>query len=72
MIGLVFSVLLFVVVFTVVVALALGGTVPDAFAGFGLVVLLAGLVSTGTYIIGLSAVGGWVGNYLKYDTDIGG
>jgi hypothetical protein len=40
-----------------------GGT-----AGFGLVVLFF-VVAIAAFTVGLSALGGWVGNYVRYDTD---
>ena len=39
-------------------------------AGFGFVVLVFALVVGLLYIVALSAVGGWLGNYVKYDTDV--
>lgn len=37
------------------------------FSGFIVLVILGGIA---TYIIGLSVAGGWLGNFVKYDTDI--
>lgn len=39
--------------------------------GFGLVALVFFVFATAAYTVGLSAVGGWLGNYVRYDTDIG-
>lgn len=38
----------------------------------GLVVLLFLVGVIAVYTVGLSALGGWLGNYLKVDTDVGG
>ena len=42
-------------------------------AGVAALVLLVlfGLVLLGLYTVGLSALGGWLGNYVRYDTDLG-
>lgn len=37
--------------------------------GFGAVALFFGLLFGLVYVVGLSALGGWLGNYVKYDTD---
>jgi hypothetical protein len=53
----------------------LDGTGPGPFgllSGLGFAVLVVGVVFAAVYTVGLSALGGWLGNYLKYDTDIGG
>ncbi|PSQ58660.1 MAG: hypothetical protein BRD23_06265 [Halobacteriales archaeon SW_9_67_25] len=39
--------------------------------GFGLVAIVVGLLFAAVYTVGLSALGGWLGNYVRYDTDIG-
>ncbi|WP_324757517.1 DUF5518 domain-containing protein [Haloarcula sp. GH36] len=44
---------------------------PLAFGALGIVVFLVAIVGGLLYIVGLSAAGGWLGNYVKYDTDIG-
>ena len=41
------------------------GALPFAFGGV-IVVFVALLV----YTVGLSALGGWIGNYVKYETDV--
>jgi hypothetical protein len=48
-----------------------GFGVPRAAGGLGLVVLSFGAAFVAVYTIGLSAVGGWLGNYVRYDTDLG-
>jgi hypothetical protein len=35
-----------------------------------LVIVVLGVVATAIYTVGLSAAGGWLGNYVKYDTDL--
>jgi hypothetical protein len=65
------------VVLVLLGGLALAGVVvlgagPRAGAGIGLVVLVVGgaLVVGGLYTVGLSTLGGWLGNYVKYDTEL--
>lgn len=41
----------------------------DAGLGAFPMVFIIGLALV--YVVGLSSLGGWLGNYLKYDTDIG-
>lgn len=52
----------------VLTGVAVGGRSGGAF-GFGLVVLLF-VVAIAAVTVGLSALGGWLGNYVKYDTDV--
>jgi len=49
------------------------GVGPDAFAlgAVGFAFLMVLFVGSLVYVVGLSAVGGWLGNYIKYDTDLG-
>jgi len=59
-------------VFAVLVLTVFGvlAGVPMRMGAFGLFGLLfVGLFGT-VYIVGLSAAGGWLGNYVKYDTDL--
>ncbi|EMA21148.1 MULTISPECIES: DUF5518 domain-containing protein [Haloarcula] len=71
-IGLAISLIFFVVVFVFLAAFL--AFVPEAlgvFGAMGLLVLALGTVMTAAYFLGLSALGGWLGNYVKYDTTIG-
>ena len=43
---------------------------PRTFGFGGLFLLVAALIGA-VYIVGLSALGGWLGNYVRYDTGIG-
>lgn len=43
---------------------AVGGTVLLLF------VVVFGLIVAAVYTVGLGAIGGWLGNYVKYDTDL--
>ncbi|MBX0294487.1 DUF5518 domain-containing protein [Haloarcula nitratireducens] len=71
LIGLVFSAIVAVFVFVVLFGLVLSGGMPVGFGAFGFAFLvLVGLFSA-VYVVGLSALGGWLGNYVKYETDIG-
>jgi hypothetical protein len=45
--------------------------VPRAVGGFGLVALVVLTLFAVVYTVGLSAGGGWLGNYVRYDTDVG-
>jgi hypothetical protein len=54
------------------VGLFLGGFgVPRAFSGLGVFVLIAVVISAVIYTVAFSAAGGWLGNYVRYDTDLG-
>jgi len=50
----------------------LGYGTPGAGGGLAvfLVFALGGLVVGALYTVGLSALGGWLGNYVRYDTDL--
>lgn len=50
--------------------LLLGGIPPRAGAAGAVFLLLVGLLAA-LYTVGLSALGGWLGNYVKQDTDVG-
>ncbi|WP_123537326.1 DUF5518 domain-containing protein [Halosimplex salinum] len=43
------------------------GVLPFAFGGVIVVFVFVALL---VYTVGLSALGGWIGNYVKYETDI--
>ncbi|EMA29922.1 DUF5518 domain-containing protein [Haloarcula japonica] len=71
-IGLAISLVFFVIVFVFLAAVLT--FVPEAlgvFGAMGLLVLVLGTLTTAAYFLGLSALGGWLGNYVKYDTTIG-
>jgi len=70
LIGLVLSVVVFGFVFFVFSLFLLGAGAPRLFGALGLLVLVFGAVVGAVYVVGLSAVGGWLGNYVKYDTNI--
>ena len=54
------------------IGLFLGGFgVPRAFSGLGVFVLVAVVISAVVYTVAFSAAGGWLGNYVRYDTDLG-
>ena len=59
--------------FAIVAGGTMGGGMPMGFptvaGGFGFVVVLFFLFGA-VYVVGLSAVGGYLGNYVKYDTDV--
>ena len=46
------------------------GPGTDGIGLFSVTFLLVFLVTIATVFVGLSTLGGWVGNYIKYDTDI--
>ncbi|WP_436932087.1 DUF5518 domain-containing protein [Halosimplex halobium] len=49
------------------VSLGSGEALPFAVGGFVVVIIFVFIL---VYTVGLSALGGWIGNYVKYDTDI--
>ncbi|MGB9932946.1 DUF5518 domain-containing protein [Haloarcula amylolytica] len=71
-VGLAISLVFFVVVFVFLAAFL--AFVPEAlgvFGAMGLLVIVLGTITAAAYFLGLSALGGWLGNYVKYDTTIG-
>lgn len=71
-VGLAISLVFFVVVFVFLTAFL--AVVPEAlgvFGAMGLLVIVLGTITAAAYFLGLSALGGWLGNYVKYDTTIG-
>lgn len=46
------------------------GRAPFGVGAFSLVFFLFAAVFGAIYFVGLSALGGWLGNYVKYDTDV--
>lgn len=60
----------FVVLFLFGFGIFFGG--PRAGGALVLVLFMLGfIVATALYTVGLGALGGWLGNYVKYETDIG-
>lgn len=61
-----------VVVGVLVSGVALVGIGPRAAGGIAIfaVLFVAVAVFSAVYTIGLGALGGWLGNYVKYDTDL--
>lgn len=70
-IGLVLSAILLGLFFLFFILILAGGGAPRAFGAFGFLFFLVGFLFTAVYMVGLSALGGWLGNYVKYETDIG-
>lgn len=42
------------------------------FGAVGLLVLVLGTLTAAAYFVGPSALGGWLGDYVEYDTTVGG
>ena len=70
-IGLALSAVLLGVFFLFFIVFLAGAGAPHAFGAFGILVFIVGFLFAAVYIIGLSAAGGWIGNYIKFDTSIG-
>ncbi|WP_262178087.1 DUF5518 domain-containing protein [Haloarcula laminariae] len=43
---------------------------PPLFSHFALFVLAIGAILSALYTVGLSALGGWLGNYARYEMDL--
>jgi len=50
----------------------LGVQAPMSISLVALVLIVVGLLFGVLYFVGLSAAGGWLGNYVRHDTNIGG
>lgn len=51
--------------------LLVGGVgLPRGFSGFGFVLVAAFVLFAVVYTVLFAAAGGWLGNYVKYDTDL--
>jgi len=70
-IGLVLGAVFFAIVLLFLVVFVAATEVPNLFGAFGLLFLLLGAIVSTVYTVGLSALGGWVGNYVKFETNIG-
>ncbi|QLH79268.1 DUF5518 domain-containing protein [Halosimplex rubrum] len=57
------------VIFSIFGFIAVGSGEAAGFAIGGVIILFL-FVFLVLYFVGLSALGGWIGNYVKYDTDI--
>lgn len=70
-IALVPAVLLGTLVANLLLFAAGGLGVPGLAGGLGLAIVLVVLLFGLLYIVGVSAVGGWLGNYVRYETALG-
>ncbi|MFC7027910.1 DUF5518 domain-containing protein [Halomicroarcula sp. GCM10025324] len=71
LIGAAIAAVLFIAGFLVFAVFLGTAGAPWMFGTFGLVIFIVGGILGGVYIVGLSALGGWIGNYVKNDTSIG-
>lgn len=72
--GVVAAIPLFLLVGVFFLITAVAAPAADPGTGLGVAALLlfvvGGLVVGGLYTVGLGALGGWIGNYVKHDTDV--
>lgn len=71
LVGLVLTAVVAGFVFFVFTAIVIGYGGPGLFGALGLVALVLVVIVSAVYIVGLSALGGWLGNYVKYETSLG-
>ena len=68
--GLLVGAAFFLIVVLFLGVFAIGTNAPSSFGIVGLLFLLVAGVVSALYTIGLSALGGWLGNYAKYELDV--
>lgn len=56
-------------IFAILAGTGAGAGIPFVAGGFGIIAFFV-FIFGAVYVIGLSAVGGLLGNYVKYDTDV--
>ncbi|PSP85354.1 hypothetical protein BRC96_03125 [Halobacteriales archaeon QS_6_64_34] len=69
-IGLLIGAVFFGLTFLLFGAFLLGTNAPPMFSAFGLLFVLIAAIVSALYTVGLSALGGWLGNYAKHELDI--